>query len=306
MGTHPIFESDFDCLTEKGFQPMAEVHDMMDYLEQYAYLNHDDILLYLVQKQKEEMADEEDEEDQVQISEIQVHDDNAKQRKKWGYKTHSAIKIKLNPMYDEKKTEKFKIRITENVEFALTCRFKGKHIVIGHSFVNCYHHRVQLGLQLLGLDKNRAINFFFDSESDKILPHNYVQKDADFETNFVAHEKGTFRPGFGLTKGDSGGLKAVIHAELYVINCQKVAAMYMDNDMRELVRQYRALQVAIRSKLAGFESDDQVVPDSVVERADCDGKVATVSEEEEIVFEPEEQSPPKTQSLMPNRRRHRD
>ena len=50
---------------------MAEVHDMMDYLEEYAHLNHDDILLYLVQKQKEEMADEEDEEEQVQISEIQ-------------------------------------------------------------------------------------------------------------------------------------------------------------------------------------------------------------------------------------------
>ena len=54
---------------------MAEVHDMLDYLEQYAHLIHDDILLYLVQKEKEEMADEEDEEDQVQISEIQGKDE---------------------------------------------------------------------------------------------------------------------------------------------------------------------------------------------------------------------------------------
>ena len=53
-----------------------------------------------------------------------VHEDNAKQRKKWGYKTQSAFKIKLDPMYDEKKSEKFKIRIAENLEFALTFRVK--------------------------------------------------------------------------------------------------------------------------------------------------------------------------------------
>ena len=53
---------------------MAEVREMMDYLEQYAKLDNDDILLYLVQKEKEEIAEESDDEDQVQISEIQGKD----------------------------------------------------------------------------------------------------------------------------------------------------------------------------------------------------------------------------------------
>ena len=56
---------------------MAEVREMMNYLEQYAKLDNDDILLYLVQKEKEEMAEESDDEDQVQISEIQGKDESA-------------------------------------------------------------------------------------------------------------------------------------------------------------------------------------------------------------------------------------
>ena len=68
MAYHSPFSS------EKGVCPMAEVREMMDYLEQYAKLDNDDILLYLVQKEKEENAEESDDEDQVQISEIQGKD----------------------------------------------------------------------------------------------------------------------------------------------------------------------------------------------------------------------------------------
>ena len=56
---------------------MAEMREMMDYLEEYANLDHDDILPYLVQKEKEEIAEESDDEDQVQISEIQGKDESA-------------------------------------------------------------------------------------------------------------------------------------------------------------------------------------------------------------------------------------
>ena len=56
---------------------MAEMREMMDYLEEYANLDHADILPYLVQKEKEEMAEESDDEDQVQISEIQGKDESA-------------------------------------------------------------------------------------------------------------------------------------------------------------------------------------------------------------------------------------
>ena len=114
--------------------------------------------------------------------------------------------------------------------------------------------------------------------------------DADFESDFIAHEKGTFRPDFGLKKGDSGGSKASIQAEIYIISCQKLGQKsYMDREMRELVRQYEALKVAIRQKLNAFESEDKIVSDSV-------------PDEMEIFPEPQEQGPSKTQSLIPTRR----
>ena len=56
---------------------MAEMREMMDYLEEYANLDYADILPFLVQKEKEEMAEESDDEDQVQISEIQGKDESA-------------------------------------------------------------------------------------------------------------------------------------------------------------------------------------------------------------------------------------